>query len=115
MSDKTEFTKKLVSQSEIWTVEDAMEHWWQNRHGGWRLTAVGLEAFEQYEIQHWDFEMEKVVLSPSLLLTLDRKLTGPYYIQVGKTSKLCFFNSKEATVFALYRDVKKFLNGLNES
>lgn len=113
MSDKIQFTKKLVAQSEIWALEDAMEHWWQNRHGGWRLTAVGLEAFRQYKLEHWDFVLEKVVLSPSLLLTLDRKLTGPYYIQVGKTTKLYFFDSKEATMYALYGDIRRFIAAIN--
>lgn len=113
MPDKLELTKKLASQSDIWAVDDAMEYWWQNRHGGWRLTAVGLEAFKQHKIQHWIFDLEKVVLSPHILLTLDRKLTGPYYIQSGKTSKLYFFDSKEATVYALYGDIQKFINGLN--
>ena len=112
MLDKLELTKKLTAQSDIWAVEDAMEHWWQSRHGGWRLTAVGFEAFGQYKIQHWDFDLEKVVLSPSLLLTLDRKLTGPYYISVGKNPKLTFFDSKEATMYALYNDVKRFVASL---
>ncbi len=114
MSDKLKLVQKLTSQSDIWTVEDAMEHWWQNRHGGWRLTAVGLEAFVQYKIEHWRCDAPNLLLSPSLLLALDRKLTGPYYIQAGKKSSIIFFNGKEATMFELYGDLRKFIKALHQ-
>ena len=113
MHDKKLLTEKLVSQLDLWAVGDAMKYWWQNPKSGWRLTAVGLDAFEQCQIERWEFDIENLLLSPTLLLALDRKLTGPYYIQVGKKSKLIFFNSKEATVFALYGDIKKFIHSLS--
>lgn len=114
MPNKLEFTKKLTAESELWTVADAMEHWWQNRHGGWRLTPVGLEAFKQYGIQHWQCNTPNLLMSPFLLLALDRKLTGPYYIQAGKKSNIIFFNSKEATMFELYGDLRKFVKALHQ-
>jgi hypothetical protein len=112
MPDKLEFTKSLTAQFTIWTVDDAMQSWWQNPNGGWRLTPVGLDAFIQLELEHWDFETPKLMPTPGLLLTLDRHLTSPYYIKVGKNPRLCFFNSKEATMYALYQDVKRFVASL---
>lgn len=113
MPDKLEFTQKLTAQSDIWTVGDAMEHWWQNRHGGWRLTHDGFQAFEQYGLEHWDFETPVAVQATAgILLVLDRKLTAPYYIRIGKKSQICFFSSKEATMYSLYNDIKKFVHSL---
>lgn len=112
MSDKLQFVKAITAQSDIWTVSDAMEHWWQNRNGGWRLTSDGFKALIQYDIEHWDFDAPKLLMSPSLLLVMDRKLTAPYYLQVGKESKICFFSGREATMYALYNDVKRFVTSL---
>ena len=113
MNDKLEFTKNLIAQSEIWTTEEAMQQWWQNPNGGWRITSVGFEAFEQYKIEHWDFETDVSIQAiPRILLVLDRKLTAPYFIKVGKRPKLCFFASREATMYALYNDVNRFVASL---
>ncbi len=114
MFDKRQLTEKLVSQSDLWTVRDAMSTWWQNPKSGWRLTPVGLEAFKQCGIEHWQCDAPNILLSPSLLLALDRKLTGPYYIQVGKKSNIIFFNGKEATMFELYGDLRKFIKALHQ-
>lgn len=113
MSNKLEFTKKLTVQSDLWITEEAMIYWWQNPNGGWRLTHIGFDAFEQYKLEHWDFETEVAIQSiPRILLALDRKLTGPYYIKIGKRPKLCFFVSQEAVMYALYNDVNRFVASL---
>jgi hypothetical protein len=93
-------------------VDDAMAFWWQNSRGGWRLTYAGLKALKQYDIEHWEFDVPKLVASPSLLLALDRKLTAPYYLNISKDSRICFFSGKEATMYALYQDVKRFVASL---
>ena len=113
MSNKQQLTQALTAQSDLWTVEEAMTEWWQRPDGGWRLTSVGFEAFKQYKIDHWDFETEVAVHAvPRILLMLDRKLTGPYYIKVSKRPKLCFFVSQEAVMYALYNDVNRFVASL---
>ena len=113
MPSKLELVKKLTAQSDAWTVEDAMQHWWQNPNGGWRLTYDGFQAFEQYKLQHWDYETPTAIQAiAGVLLVLDRKLTAPYYIKLGKKPLLCFFDSKEATMYALYNDVKRFVASL---
>ena len=112
MQDKIKFVKTITSQSDVWTVSDAMEHWWQNRNGGWRLTYDGFKALKHYDIEHWEFDAPRLVPSPGLLLALDRKLTAPYYLHISKESKICFFSSREATMYALYNDVKRFVTSL---
>ena len=113
MSSKLELAKKLTAQSDLWTVEDAMQHWWQNPNGGWRLTREGFDAFEQYNLEHWDFKVPVAVqATPGILLTLDRKLTAPYHFKLGKKPLLCFFDSKYATMYALYNDVNRFVASL---
>ena len=116
MLSKQQLTQSWVAQFTIWTVEDAMQSWWQNPDGGWRLTHIGFDAFQQLELEHWDFETDVAIQAiPKILLALDRKITGPYYIKVGKRPKLCFFASKEATMYALYNDVNRFVAGLQRS
>lgn len=110
MPSKLELTKKLTAQSDTWTVEDAMQHWWQNPNGGWRLTHDGFQAFKQYKLEHWDYETPTAIHAVArVLLALDRKLAAPYYIKLGKKPLLCFFDSREATMYAMYGDLEKFL------
>ena len=114
MPSKQQLTQALTAQSELWTMDEAMQAWWQSPDNGWRLTSVGFEAFEQYQLEHWDFETEVAVHAvPRILLTLDRRLTGPYYIKVGKRPKLCFFDSREATMYSLYGDINRFVLALS--
>lgn len=114
MPSKLELTKKLTAQSDIWTVEDAMQHWWQNPNGGWRLTYDGFRAFEQYKLEHWDYETPAAIQAKAgILLTLDRKLAAPYYIRIGKSPLLCFFDSKEAIMYSLYGDINRFVSALS--
>jgi len=113
MPSKLELVKKLTAQSDLWTVEDAMQHWWQNPNGGWRLTNDGFQAFEQYKLEHWDYETPTAIQAVAkVLLALDRKLASPYYIKLGKKPLLCFFDSREATMYAMYGDMQKFLRYL---
>ena len=92
-----------------------MYEWWQNANGGWRLTYIGFKALEQYKLEHWDFDIPRLVPSPGLLLSLDRRLESPYYLQISKESRICFFGSKEATMYALFQDVKRFVAALQRS
>jgi hypothetical protein len=44
---------------------------------------------------------------------LDKKLTCPYFIFLGKKPKLVLFGSKESMMLMLYGDVDKFLHSLS--
>jgi len=112
-ASKLDITRELVKQFDLWTIEDAMRAWWQTTNEGWRLTHVGFDAFEQCELEHWDYEIPPASRTqPMVLLTLDRRITRPYYIKAGKHPQLCFFDSKEAMLYALYGDINKFISNL---
>lgn len=116
MRDKLAITRALVAQSDLWTVEAAMKHWWQDVRddSGLRLTISGYDAFKFLTIDQHEFDFSRV-LSPSLLMTLNKKLDCPYYIKVGKTPKLIIFGSQQAIMYAMYGDLEKFLRYLNRT
>ncbi len=116
MSDKLELTKKIREQlvAEFRpTVEEAMIEWWINpSNPGLRLTPNGYFVFNLLKIESHIFPSLPKILFPGNLLTLDRKLTCPYYISVGKSPELILFGSKEAMMFALYGDFDKWIKSL---
>jgi hypothetical protein len=119
MLNKITFTQQLLDQLK-WefkpTLDDALKDWWKNpdEHAGLRLTAEGFFVFGLLEISHYEFDVPPSMPAlPGQLLTLDRKLTCPYYIFLGKKPKLLLFGSKEATMYSLYGDLEKFLRGIS--
>jgi hypothetical protein len=95
--------------------EDALITFWQDpRHeGGFRLTFAGYQALKNINIDHYKFDVpQSTIVSPGALLTLNRKLTSPYFLNVGKNPCIVFFGSKEATMYSLYGDVNKFIHSL---
>lgn len=97
---------------------EALSWWWQNpkEDSGLRLTTDGYFMFSLLEIESHKFEVPtSTLLVPAQLLTLDRHMTCPYYIQPGKKPVLIFYGSKEATMFALYGDIQKFLRGISRN
>ena len=118
MLDKRKLTATLLTQLpndldyEKLDLESAMS-WWQNPEGGLRLTERGYEVFKTLKIESYGFNVAaSLPVVPNTLLTLDRKLTCPYFLKMGKHPKIIFFGSKEAMMFALYGDVQKFINSL---
>ena len=118
MLNKIIFTQQLLDQL-TWeftpTLDEALKDWWKNpdKDAGLRLTAEGFFVFNSLNIEHYEFDVPASMPAiPGRLLTLDRKLTCPYYIFLGKKPKLLLFGSKEATMYSLYGDIDKFLKGL---
>lgn len=96
-------------------LEDALTEWWQNprEDAGLRLTAEGFFIFNLAEIQHYKFQLPPGIhAKANTLLTLDRKMTCPYYLTQGKSPEIYIYGGKEAAMFALYGDVEKFLRGI---
>jgi hypothetical protein len=117
MPNKKSLTQQLLHQlpaDERPDYQFALKTWWQDGRddGGLRLSPYGMDVFKLLKIQQHEFEFTRAV-SPSLLMTLNRKLDCPYYIKGGKTSRLILFGSKQSMMYAMYGDMEKFLRYLD--
>ena len=119
MLNKLTLTKQLAAKltdSKL-TVWQAMQRWWANirDNGGLRLTEDGYEVFQLLNIEHYKFEIpDNITLSGNLLLTLDKKLTCPYFINQRKEKYIILYGSKEATMLTIYGDIEKFISSLSQ-
>jgi hypothetical protein len=119
MPDKQRLTQQLLTQlpeDDRPSFEWALKSWWQDLRddGGLRLSISGYDVFKFLSIEQHVFDFSRV-LSPSLLMTLNRKLDCPYYLKVGKTPKLIIFGSQQAIMYAMYGDLEKFLRYLERT
>jgi hypothetical protein len=97
------------------TVDEAMATWWKNPNldAGMRLSAEGFFVFNLVKIESYKFQLPpNIHVRSSTLLTLDRGMSWPYYLTQGKASEIHIYGGQEATMFALYGDVEKFLRGI---
>lgn len=80
--------------------------------GGLRLTPMGYKVLTMLKEPSWVIEVtdSKIFKNNKMLLALDKKLTGPYYIE---KKKLIMFNSQEALLASLYTDLAQFLDSYN--
>lgn len=96
------------------TVREATIAWFFNisSTGGLRLTHMGYQVLQQLKEPSWEIEVAeaKIFKNNKLILALDKKLTGPYYIN---KKKLIMFNSQEALLASLYADLPQFLANYN--
>lgn len=120
MPTKQELTAKvldLLGQQTGYNFESAMLLWWQDNRdcGGMRLTVSGHEQFAAAGLEHWRYDIQSFVPTPTALLVLKRHLTMPYYLQVGKKHSVTFYGSREALMFALYGDIDRFVLALKDS
>ena len=115
MPDRRSLTEKLVSElpdEYNTTVNTAMLTWWYNIRdlGGMRLTDVGFAALTDglgLEPRRFDIPENYSIKNKRLLLSLDRKLKWPYYLD---KKHIYFFSDKEAMMAELYPDLKDFLD-----
>lgn len=118
MLNKIALTQQIIEQLDEDikpTIDEAMRKWWKNpdKDAGLRLTTDGFLMFRQLDLAPYEFDVPaSMPAKPGQLLTLDRKLTCPYYITLGKKPKLLLFGSKEAMMYSLYGDVERFIRGL---
>tara|TARA_R110000868_G_scaffold411595_1_gene705750 strand:- start:3365 stop:3727 length:363 start_codon:yes stop_codon:yes gene_type:complete len=116
--DKLKLTKALVAElpEEFHEpVEVASRTWWANirKTGGMRLTDHGYYVFSRVlELAHYGIDIKPTPANRRIILTLDRKLQTPYYIELSKRIpvRVYMFGSREAVVAQLYGDLEKFLS-----
>jgi len=116
--DKLKLTEILVAELPeefADTVESAKRSWWSNirKTGGMRLTEHGFYIFSRVlKLSHYGIDINQTPGNRRIVLTLDRKLQSPYYIEIvkGIPVKLHMFGSREAVAAQLYGDLEKFLN-----
>ena len=120
--DKQVITQSLIDKlddNHRVTIDQAMSTWWWNLYGGLRLTVIGYETLVAAKFEHYSFETEYLTINvPNSLLTLDRKLTCPYFIRNSRTSKkssLILFGDREAVVMNLYGDIAKFIAAIKSN
>ena len=78
-----------------------------------RLTEHGFYIFSRVlKLSHYGIDINQTPGNRRIVLTLDRKLQSPYYIEIvkGIPVKLHMFGSREAVAAQLYGDLEKFLN-----
>lgn len=121
VNTKYEITQRVIANlphNDRPTTEDALHSWWMNFRdgGGMRLTQAGFLALSTCDFETHTFDMPAEILRTARhLLTLDRKLDCPYYIELGRRpqTQITLFGSQQAMMLALYNDLEKWLNFLN--
>jgi hypothetical protein len=114
MLHKEELTSRLVellpNDNQI-TVDQALKTWYMNlrKTGGLRLTEQGYQALKMLDIESWPVSIELSQIDKRGLLSLDQKITFPYYIDTRK-KQVIMFSSREAMLATLYNDLKQFLS-----
>jgi hypothetical protein len=90
-----------------------MRTWYYNLRssGGFRLTQTGYQALCSAAVNSWKIDINFRDLTKPALLSLDRRLQWPYYID-AKSKKLILFSSRDAMMATLYGDVKLWLDSL---
>jgi hypothetical protein len=94
----------------------ALPAWWFNlrKTGGLRLTRLGFQTFvKDFDLEHYAYTIDDPVLfNQQTILTLDRKMQMPYYIDAvkGIPKQIVFFGSREAVMVNLYGNLQQFLD-----
>lgn len=107
----------LLGQRTGYNFDSAMLLWWQDNrpNGGMRLTIGGHEQFVSAGLEHWRYDIDSFVPTPTALLMFNQHLIMPYYLQIGKKHSVTFYGSREATLYALYGDIERFVAALKNS
>ena len=111
----TQAVLELVAGNFKPTLDQALQQWWKDPRDttGLRLSAEGFFVFGLAEIVNYKFAVPPGIhAKAATLLTLDRRMTCPYYLTQGKSPEIYIYGDSEATMFALYGDVEKFLRAI---
>jgi len=114
-------SKQVYTQQALQNIEcdidlaQALDQWWwHSKSTGLRLTAAGHAVFaKMLDLESWQFDIPQQSLNASTLITLDRKLSCPYYLDRKRGNfQLTMFGSREAMMAVLYGDIQRFIASL---
>jgi hypothetical protein len=115
---KHKLTKRLIEllpEDHRISIEEAMVLWYTNirNNGGFRLTQNGLQVMKILGLESWSVPLNdiKITMDKNLLLSLDRKLTWPYFIDYKK-KEIIFYSSREAVMATMYGSIKNWLDNM---
>lgn len=114
MTHRREVTEAVIRQLPVpMDLDEAMSTWYYNLRssGGFRLTVLGYQALKTAAMNSWSVDINIRDLTKPNLLTLDRKLNWPYYID-ARRKKLILFSSRDAMMATLYGDLKAWISSL---
>ena len=104
---------ELLPEDHRITFDEAMVLWYTNirNNGGFRWTQNGYQALKILALESWSVPLNdiKITMDKNLLLSLDRKLTYPYFIDYKK-KEIVFYSSKEAVMATMYGSIKNWLD-----
>jgi hypothetical protein len=104
---------ELLPEDHRITFDEAMILWYTNirNNGGFRLTQNGYQALKILALESWSVPLNdiKITMDKNLLLSLDRKLTYPYFIDYKK-KEIVFYSSREAVMATMYGSIKNWLD-----
>lgn len=114
--NSNDYSKIIIQQLGITGTEQEIKKkkasWWYNQRnktkGGLRLTDAGLDLMIiELKLESIEVEFEsQVVLTPQILLALDRHLSTPYYIS---PKSITLFSEKTRTELFMFNDDLKRL------
>lgn len=121
--DRRMITEKIMSiikpEYTVFDVDTAMVTWWQNIRstGGFGLTYAGSKAFEAAEIEYQEFDNgdSSHFGNMSLSISLDRKMTTPYYFYSDQRhQKIKIYDGRIAMLISLHESVSDYLKTLDQ-
>ena len=121
--DRRTITERVLAQIDPEYTEaglqTALNRWWKNIRdsGGLGLTDLGLQSFEQAQLESWTFtvtvnELKNSLGSWAFNLGLDRKMPCPYYVKFSHRSiekTIIVFDSRVASMITLYGNLKDYM------
>lgn len=118
MPTRQEWTYLVLQQAGLCdqlTEHQANQLWWQDirlQHG-MRLTRAGYDAFVLANQPGYEFKLPvNFPIRGRHYLALSRRLADPFYLAVDRKSCLTLFGGTEATMYALYGDLNRFVDAL---
>lgn len=111
--DLTQSILDLLPGGAAINIDHAIHTWYYNirERGGFRLTALGYTALKAAAVDSWSIPLEIKDIDKKGLLTMDRNLQWPYFIDISHR-QLVLFSGRDAVMATLYGDVKQWLVNL---